>query len=82
MGASGRDHIRAALGNSGCRWNPNADRIEAESTCTDARGGLQQRGIEIELPLPGEERYQIYHVNGDHGVLDSGSRSEWITAKP
>ena len=46
------------------------------------RGGLQQRGIEIELPLPGEERYQIYHVSGEHGALDSGFRSEWVTAKP
>jgi hypothetical protein len=46
------------------------------------RGGLQQRGIEIVLPLPGEERYQIYHVSGEHGALDSGFRSEWITAKP
>jgi hypothetical protein len=45
------------------------------------RGGLQQRGIEIELPLPGEERYQIYHVSGEHGALDSGFRTEWVTAK-
>jgi hypothetical protein len=46
------------------------------------RGALQRRGVEIALPLPGEERYGVYHVNGEHGVLDSGLRSEWLTAKP
>lgn len=46
------------------------------------RGALQRRGVEIELPLPGENRYGVYHVNGEHGVLDRGFRSEWLTAKP
>ena len=45
-------------------------------------GSLQRRGIPIELPLPGEERYGVYRVSGEHGVLDSGFRSEWLTAKP
>jgi hypothetical protein len=45
-------------------------------------GVLQRRGMVIELPLPGEERYSIYHVNGEHGVLESGFRSEWLTARP
>jgi hypothetical protein len=45
-------------------------------------GVLQRRGIPIELPLPGEERYAVYRVGGEHGVLESGFRSEWLTAKP
>jgi hypothetical protein len=44
-------------------------------------GGLPRRGIEIELPLPGEERYAVYHVNGEQGVLDRGIRSDWVTAR-
>jgi hypothetical protein len=46
------------------------------------RGALQRRGVEIELALPGEARYGVYHVNGEHGVLDSGFRGEWLTATP
>jgi hypothetical protein len=85
MGASARE-ITFAL-----RW----ETVEVDETPTPielpshrvqptraTRGGLQQRGIEIELPLPGEERYRIYHVSGEHGALDSGVRSEWVTAKP
>lgn len=47
-----------------------------------SRGGLQRRGIEIQLPLPGEERYYIHQMRGEQAVLQTGSRSEWITATP
>jgi hypothetical protein len=47
---------------------------------TTVRGVLRRR--EFELPLPGEERYGVYRVNGEHGVMDRGFRSEWLTAKP
>jgi hypothetical protein len=46
------------------------------------RDALQGRGVEIELPFPGEERYGINRVAGEQGVLESGLRSEWITTKP
>ena len=46
------------------------------------RDPLQRRGVEIELPLPGEERYGTHRVQGEQGMLESGLRSEWITAKP
>jgi hypothetical protein len=58
------------------RLNPNR-RVQPRRA---NRGGLQLRGVEIELPLPGEERYYIYQIKGEQGVLDTGSRSEWITA--
>src|SRR5262249_12128207 len=32
------------------------------------RGLLRPRGVEIELPLPGEERYQVYHFPGNRVV--------------
>jgi hypothetical protein len=47
-----------------------------------SRDGLQQRGVEIQLPLPGEERYGSYHASGQQGVLATGFRSEWVTARP
>jgi hypothetical protein len=47
-----------------------------------SRDRLQRRGVEIELPLPGEERYAIYRVNGEKGILATGFRSRWLTAKP
>ena len=85
MGASGRDHLRVAVGNgevdgtlTPIEFKPS-QRVQPTRTTRD---GLQQRGIEIELPLPGEERYQIYHVSGEHGALESGFRSQWVTAKP
>jgi hypothetical protein len=49
---------------------------------TRATRDALQRRVEIELPLPGEERYGIHRVDGEQGVLESGLRSEWITAKP
>jgi hypothetical protein len=45
-------------------------------------GGLRRRGMEIELPLPGEGRYGVYHFSGAETVLQSGFRTEWLTAKP
>jgi hypothetical protein len=60
------------------KLNPNR-RVQPQRT---TGGGLQRRGVEIELPLAGEERYFIYHMKGEQGVLETGSRSEWITARP
>ena len=45
-------------------------------------GGLMQRGVEIELPLPHEERYGVYHFPGKYASVASGFRTEWYTAKP
>jgi hypothetical protein len=44
--------------------------------------GLKRRGMEIELPLPGEERYAFFHFPGKRHVVDAGLRTEWFTAKP
>jgi len=46
-----------------------------------AIGGLKRRGMQIELPLPGEERCWIYRFPGKYRQLD-GLRTEWITARP
>jgi hypothetical protein len=46
------------------------------------KGLLRPRGVAIELPLPGEERYQVYHFPGENVVLYSGFRTEWWTARP
>ena len=45
-------------------------------------GTLRRRGVEIELPLPGEGRYAVLRFTGDHPVMKSGLRSDWITVKP
>jgi hypothetical protein len=45
-------------------------------------GGLRRRGFEIELPLPGEGRYGVFHFSGEGAVMQSGYRTEWLTAKP
>jgi hypothetical protein len=47
-----------------------------------ARGLLRPRGVEIDLPLPGEERYQVYSFPGSRVVLYGGFRTEWLTARP
>jgi hypothetical protein len=47
-----------------------------------ALGGLKRRGVEFELPLPGEERFVVYHFAGKHALVESGMRTEWITGKP
>jgi hypothetical protein len=44
--------------------------------------GLKRRGVEFELPLPGEERMNVYRFSGKHAVVESGLRTEWITGKP
>jgi hypothetical protein len=49
---------------------------------TGARNGLRSRGMEIELPLPGEGRYGVFHLPGGRDVLESGFKTEWYTAKP
>ena len=53
-----------------------------EDLKTGGRGGLRQRGMEIELPLPSESRYGVYHFPGEKAVVNSGFRSEWVTAQP
>jgi hypothetical protein len=57
------------------RRPPDRQRISASGT-------LRRRGMEIELPLPGELRYAVFHLSGESPVLESGLRSEWLTAKP
>ena len=47
-----------------------------------AIANLKRRGVEFELPLPGEERYGVYHFPGTHYVVESGLRTEWVTVKP
>src|ERR1039458_8267091 len=49
---------------------------------TGAGNGLRSRGMEIELPLPGEGRYGVFHLPGGRDGLASGVRAEWFTAKP
>jgi hypothetical protein len=43
---------------------------------------LRSRGMEIELPLPSESRYGVFHLPGGREVLESGFRTEWFTAQP
>ncbi len=43
---------------------------------------LRTRGMEIELPLPSESRYGVFHLPGGRDVLESGFRTEWSTARP
>jgi hypothetical protein len=40
---------------------------------------LIHRGIEIELPRPGEDHYGVYHFPGEHATIESGFRTEWLT---
>ena len=44
-----------------------------------ANSTLKRRGAEFELPLPGEERYAIFHFPRAHYVVDRGLRTEWVT---
>jgi hypothetical protein len=44
--------------------------------------GLRSRVQEIELPLPGEGRYGIFHFQGAHPLMEDGFRSQWLTAQP
>jgi hypothetical protein len=43
---------------------------------------LRSRGMEIELPLPSESRYGVFHLSAARTMLESGFRSEWFTAQP
>ncbi|MDR3703961.1 MAG: hypothetical protein P4L56_30210 [Candidatus Sulfopaludibacter sp.] len=51
-----------------------------ESLKTVARGVLRQRGMEIELPPPNEERDAIFHFPGQLAGVRPGLRSAWTTA--
>jgi hypothetical protein len=42
-------------------------------------GGLIRRGVEIQLPLPGEELYGVYHFPGENAVVEAGFHTEWLT---
>lgn len=42
---------------------------------------LKRRPVEFELPLPGEERFGIYRFTGQHALVESGLRTEWLTAQ-
>lgn len=44
--------------------------------------GLKRRGTEFELPLPGEEKYAVFHFSGERRVVDGGLRTEWFIDKP
>jgi hypothetical protein len=44
-------------------------------------GGLIQRGMTIELPLPTESRYGVYHFPGSQVTLESGFQTEWLTQR-
>jgi hypothetical protein len=44
-------------------------------------GGLLTR-TEIELPLPGESRYGVYHFPAERKSIMSGFRTDWVTALP
>ena len=47
-----------------------------------AIAGLKRHGVEFELPLPGEERFGVYHFSGEHVLVESGLKTGWVTAKP
>lgn len=44
-----------------------------------ARGVLRQRGMDIELPRPGEERDAIYRFPAQRTEVEGGLRTEWVT---
>lgn len=44
-------------------------------------GVLRQRGMEIELPRPGEDRVGVYRFPGEFAIIDPGLRTTWLTAK-
>lgn len=44
--------------------------------------GPRSRGMEIELPAPGESRFGVYRFAGEHPAPQTGLRTEWITAQP
>jgi hypothetical protein len=48
----------------------------------EALGDLRRRGTQIELPPPGEEHYCVLHFAGEYRMIESGLRTEWLTAKP
>jgi hypothetical protein len=41
---------------------------------------MRRRGMAIELPRPGEGAYGVYHSRV--GRVESGFRTEWLTARP
>ena len=43
---------------------------------------LRRRGMEIELPLPSEGKYGVYHLPAERTSLEPGFRTEWLSAKP
>ena len=47
-----------------------------------ATTAARMKGIEIELPPPGETRYGVYHFPGERAVVPAGFQTEWITIEP
>ena len=62
--------------------NSGGSGVNVKSSTLDRLKGLRTRGVEIELPKPGEARYSPVHIHGDHPVLKAGVRSSWVTSKP
>jgi len=62
-------------------FTPAPDRHIADLR-SGGRDGLRQRGMAIELPLPSESRYGVYHFPGGSVAVPAGFRSEWVTAQP
>ncbi len=46
-----------------------------------AGAGLQRRGAQIEIQFPTDSEYGVFHVFGESDALESGFRSEWVTAR-
>ena len=57
------------------RW----ETVEVDRTPMPIRLNPNRR-VQPRRANQGEERYYVYQIKGEQGVLDTGSRSEWITA--
>jgi hypothetical protein len=53
-----------------------------ESRKIAAPGELRQRPVPIQLRRPGEGRYASFQFSGEHVVVSSGLRSQWLTIEP
>jgi hypothetical protein len=57
------------------------DRRISNLKALNERVGLARRGIEIELPPPGDLLHGVYHFPGQQVVVESGFRTEWTTVR-
>jgi hypothetical protein len=53
----------------------------AANPSTVGMGGLIRRGMTIELPLPTESRYGVYHFPGSQVTVESGFQTVWLTQR-